>query len=178
MGFDKLFDRIMGHEGGLSLNPKDRGNWTSGIVGVGELKGSKYGVSAMSYPDLDIVNLTRTECKEIVYRDFYKALGIHHFCDAMQFQMMDAAYHHGIYNATKIFQRTVKTKDDGIAGRNTMKAAKAMSENDKLLRFGAYRLFFMAKIDSFDEFGRGWTNRVANNLLYAAEDNTDPVLTQ
>ncbi|MFH4425265.1 glycosyl hydrolase 108 family protein [Vibrio alginolyticus] len=76
MGFDKLFDRIMGHEGGLSLNPKDRGNWTSGIVGVGELKGSKYGVSAMSYPDLDIANLTRTECKEIVYRDFYKALGI------------------------------------------------------------------------------------------------------
>lgn len=173
IGFDKLFDRIMGHEGKLSLNPKDRGNWTGGKVGVGELKGSKYGVSAMSYPDLDIASLTREQCKAIVYEDFYHPLGMHRFCDAMRFQMLDAVYNHGPYYATKIFQRAVKSKDDGIAGPKTFRAAEAMSESDKLLRFAAYRMFFTAKLESFDDFGEGWINRQAQNLLYAAEDNTD-----
>lgn len=171
--FDTMFDRIMSHEGGLTKNPKDKGNWTGGKVGVGELKGTKYGVSAASYPNLDIENLTREQCKAIVYEDFYQALGMDRFCEPMQFQMMDAAYLHGMRNATKIFQRAVMVKDDGIIGRNTMKAASAMSESDKLLRFGAYRILFTTSLSTFDDFGEGWMNRLAHNFLHAAEDNTD-----
>ena len=39
-------DETWGHEGGLSLDPNDRGNWTGGKKGSGELRGTKYGIAA------------------------------------------------------------------------------------------------------------------------------------
>ena len=39
MNYDEAFKITVGHEGGLTLHRQDRGNWTSGKVGVGELKG-------------------------------------------------------------------------------------------------------------------------------------------
>lgn len=44
--FNKFLERVIEHEGGYTDNPKDPGNWTGGEVGKGELKGSKYGLSA------------------------------------------------------------------------------------------------------------------------------------
>ncbi len=41
-------------EGGLSLDPKDPGNWTGGKVGLGKLLGTKYGIAAASHPGLDV----------------------------------------------------------------------------------------------------------------------------
>jgi lysozyme family protein len=62
--------QIFGHEGGFTQARTDRGNWTSGKIGVGYLKGTKFGVSAMSYPKLDIRNLTLDEAAAIYRRDF------------------------------------------------------------------------------------------------------------
>ena len=58
--FDKAFDRLIGHEGEFTNDPKDRGNWTTGVIGRGQLKGTKFGISAMTYPHLDIINLYGT----------------------------------------------------------------------------------------------------------------------
>ena len=54
MNFDAAFARLLGNEGGFDDDARDRGNWTGGRIGVGELKGTKYGVSAAAFPDLDI----------------------------------------------------------------------------------------------------------------------------
>lgn len=171
MNFDTVFERVIGHEAGYTDNPKDPGNWTGGKVNSGELKGTKYGIAANTYPDLDIKNLTEDQAKAIYYEDWWLALGMDRFSSAMQFQMFDAAFNHGMRNATKIFQRAVGVVDDGIIGNKTMAAASDMDVNDKLMRFLAYRIRFYTSLSTFDTFGRGWSNRVANNLLYAAEDN-------
>jgi lysozyme family protein len=47
--FDKAFDRLMGHEGGYTDNPKDPGGETN------------WGISKRSYPSVDIKNLTREQ---------------------------------------------------------------------------------------------------------------------
>lgn len=169
--FLKSFDRVFKHEGGFTNDPNDRGNWTSGKVGIGKLNGTKFGISAMAYPNLDIRNLTLADAKEIYYKDWWIKLGMDRFCEAMRFQMFDAAINHGMRNATKIFQRTVNVKDDGIIGSNTMRAAGKSDMNDKLLRFNGFRLKFYTSIKTFDRYGKGWVNRVANNLILAAEDN-------
>lgn len=171
MNFDTVFERVIGHEAGYTDNPKDPGNWTGGKVNSGELKGTKYGIAANTYPDLDIKNLTKDQAKAIYYEDWWLALGMDRFSAAMQFQMFDAAFNHGMRNATKIFQRAVGVVDDGIIGNKTMAAAASMDVNDKLMRFLACRIRFYTSLSTFDTFGRGWSNRVANNLLYAAEDN-------
>src|SRR5690554_3598272 len=62
--FDLVFERLIGHEGKFTDVRGDRGNWTSGRVGAGELKGTKYGISAMSYPHLDIKAITLEQAKD------------------------------------------------------------------------------------------------------------------
>lgn len=173
MNFDKVFDRVIGHEGGYSDNPKDDGNWTGGKVGEGELKGTKYGLAANTYQTLDIKNVTETQARAIYYEDWWQALSMDRFSSAMQFQMFDAAFNHGMRNASKIYQRAVGAKDDGIIGPKTLKAASEITENDRLLRFLSYRLKFYTSLRTFDDFGRGWSNRIADNLLYASKDNED-----
>jgi lysozyme family protein len=64
--FDPAFQFIiLKHEGGFQKMPNDKGNWTGGKIGVGELKGTKYGISASQFPDLDIENLTVAAAEDI-----------------------------------------------------------------------------------------------------------------
>lgn len=170
--FDVLFDRTIGSEGKFQKKSSDRGNWTSGKVGVGELKGTKYGLSAMTYPTLDIENTTVNQARAIYYEDWYLKLGIDRFCDQMQFQMFDAAFNHGMRNSSKIYQRAVGAKPDGVIGPKTLKAASLIKdENDRTYRFIAERIKFFTKCSTWNDYGRGWMNRMAENLYFASEDN-------
>lgn len=169
MNFDQAFDRLINHEGGYSNDRNDLGNWTGGKVGVGELKGTKFGIAAHSYPYLDIKNLTLEQAKEIYRRDFWDILGEAH--SSIKFQVFDAAVNHGHGNAIRFLQRAVGVADDGAWGKVSQAALNRMETNDVLLRFVAFRLKFWASLRSFDIYGRGWTNRGAENLLFAAEDN-------
>ena len=45
----QAFDLLIGHEGGYTDNPKDPGNWTSGKVNQGQLKGTKYGIATAHF---------------------------------------------------------------------------------------------------------------------------------
>lgn len=171
--FDKAFDRLIGHEGKFTANPKDDGNWTGGKQGRGELKGTKYGISAASYPHLDIKNITLADAKLIYRQDFWDVVGKVH--DSVKFQLFDAAVNHGRGNAVRFLQRAVQVADDGIWGPRSQSALekfeKERGHSDILLRFAAYRFKFWASLARFNEFGAGWVIRGADNLLYAAEDN-------
>lgn len=59
------------YEGGMSRDPNDPGNWTGGKVGVGSLLGTKYGIAANSYPNVDIPNLTEAQAAAIFKRDYW-----------------------------------------------------------------------------------------------------------
>lgn len=156
--FDQVFDRVIGHEGGYVNHPYDPGGETN------------WGISKRSYPDVDIKNLTRDDAKKLYYNDFWLPIrGVSH--DSIRFQVFDAAFNHGFGNAIRILQRAVGVADDGYWGPISQDAYDATQENDTLFRFLAYRLRFFTKLRQFDTFGRGWCNRVANNLLFAAEDN-------
>lgn len=58
------------HEGKTSMDRSDPGNWTGGKVGKGELRGTKYGISAAEYPLVDIQALTLEEARRL-YRIHY-----------------------------------------------------------------------------------------------------------
>lgn len=169
MTFDMAFERLIGHEGKFTDDPLDPGNWTGGRCGVGELKGTKYGISAKSYPHLDIRNLTLEQAKAIYLRDFWNLLSKAHA--AIKFQFFDACVNHGFGNGVRMLQRAVGVADDGQWGPVSQAALDRMELNDVLLRFVGHRLKFWASLEKFDTYGRGWTRRGAENLLLAAEDN-------
>jgi len=171
MNFDQAFERLIGHEGGYQNARSDRGNWTSGVVGQGELRGTKFGISAMSYPDLDIRNLTVDQAKAIYRRDFWDRAKADQYHGAIAYQLFDMAINHGNGNAIRMLQRAVGVADDGSVGNMTLAAIKGADLNDTLMRLNGERLDFITKLSTWPDYGKGWTRRVAGNLRYAAQDN-------
>jgi lysozyme family protein len=171
--FDEAFERLIGHEGGFTKNPKDRGNWTGGRVGLGLLKGTKFGIAASSYPDLDIENLTLPAAKSIYYRDWWLKCGADQIDTAVVYQMWQFAVNAGMGNGKRCLQRAVRVLDDGDIGPKTIAAVRALDINDVLFRFFAQtiRHYTGCSPELYDAFGKGWMNRVAANLEFAAEDN-------
>lgn len=169
--FRKLIDRLLSHEGGYTADRRDPGNWTGGRVGVGQLKGTKFGIAANTYPQLDIKNLTRDQAVEIYRRDFWEAAKCDRLPPAVGFQLLDGAVNSGIPQATRWLQRAVGVADDGILGPVTLAAIRAADPNDLVLLFNAQRIDFMTRLSTWAVHGAGWMRRIAANLRYAATDN-------
>ncbi len=171
MNFEQAFNRLIGHEGGYSSDRNDPGNWTGGKVGVGKLLGTKYGLAANTYPKLDIKNITIVEAKEIYKRDWWDKLGADQLHPAVVYQLWDFAVNAGKSRAIKELQQVAGVPDDGVIGPKTIAAVKAMDVNDVLLKLAAERLKFYTSLGTWTTYGKGWANRVAENLIFAAEDN-------
>ncbi len=123
--------------------------------------GTKFGISAASYPHLDIMNLTMTDAMTIYYNDFWLKLQLDAYPAALTFQVFDAAVNHGIPRAIKLVQNAIKTTADGVVGPKTLAALKAIDVNDLLMLFLANRLSFMVACDGWSAYGGGWANRIA-----------------
>ena len=169
--FDEAFKRLIGHEGGYSSDRRDPGNWTGGRVGVGTLKGTKFGLAANTYPNLDIKNLTLAQAKAIYKKDWWDKLGADGMHSAIVFQLWDFAINAGKSRAIKELQQAVGVPADGIIGPQTLAAVNSHDLNDVILSLTAERLKFYTSLSTFKTYGKGWTNRVADNLKYAAQDN-------
>ena len=171
MNFDDAFARVLGHEGGLSMDPNDRGNWTSGVIGVGELRGTKFGISAMTYPTVDIANLTVDGAKEIYRRDFWAQINGDEMYDGVAFQAFDFAVNSSCQTAIRYLQRAIGVADDGDWGPITRAAAAAMTESDIIMRFVAERIDYWTRVSTWPKYGKSWARRGAQDLRYGAEDS-------
>lgn len=171
MNFDKAFELLIGHEGGYTANPKDAGNWTGGKQGVGVNKGTKYGIAANSYPNLDIKNLTLDQAKAIYRRDYWDKVCGDKLPASLAFHVFDMAVNSGISRGVKLLQKTVGSTQDGIMGPATLRAAQAMDASAAIMLYNANRLKFYTSLSSFGTFGKGWTNRVANNLELGVKES-------
>lgn len=170
MNFEKAFARLIGHEGGYSNDRNDPGNWTGGKVGKGVLKGTKYGIAANTYPNLDIKNLTLEQAKAIYKKDWWDKLGAEQLHPAIVYQLWDFAVNAGKSRAVKELQQVAGVIDDGILGAKTIAAVKALPVTDVLILLTAERLRFYTSLTTWGTYGKGWTNRVADNLKYAVPD--------
>ena len=147
--FDQAFERLIGHEGKFTNDRQDRGNWTTGVIGKGELKGTKYGISAMTYPDLDIKNLTLVQAKKIYNRDWWDKINADQINPALVFQVWDFAINAGMGTAKRKLQLAVGVLDDGIIGNLTIQAINKAELNDILLKFNAERLKYYTSLSTW-----------------------------
>lgn len=168
MNFDTAFERLIGNEGGFKRQAHDRMDWTCGQVGVGRLVGTKYGISAGSYPELDIPNLTLEQAKAIYKRDFWDKFNGDSLDYQVAFQIFDADVNHGLGNGARMMQRALGVLDDGKVGPITLKALQAMNPTRFDMLFLAERLDFFTKCSTWDQDGKGWARRIVGNLRYAA----------
>lgn len=166
--FDYAFKNILKYEGGYTNDPNDRGNWTSGIVGKGECKGTKYGISAMAYPNLDIKNLSEGQAKEIYYKDYWVKIGLENLNPKLAMQIFDAAIQHGPSTAIKLLQKLLSLKDTGVIDNTLIDTIKFENQETLIFQYIAKRLEYYTSIKTFSLYGKGWVNRMAANLNEAA----------
>lgn len=156
--FDKLIERVLGHEGGYVDDPHDPGGET------------RWGISKRAYPDLDIRNLSREGAIEICRHDYWDRIRGNELPPAIAFQVLDAAVNHGTQTAIRWLQRAAGANEDGFLGPRTMLALRTTLPLELLARFNAARLSFYADLSTFGRFGKGWARRVAENLVYGVRD--------
>jgi lysozyme family protein len=168
MNFLDSFARLIGHEGGLSMDPRDRGNWTGGRRDVGELRGTKFGISAAAFPTLDIKSLTLDQAREIYLEKYWAPAGCDMVPEQIKFPLFDLAVNSGPGRAARLLQRAVGAEEDGSVGPKTVMSILNMPPDKVLRRLDAHRLLLMANDSSWPAHGRGWVIRVATNALEAS----------
>lgn len=118
---------LLNIEGGLSLDPDDNGNWTSGVVGKGILKGTKHGISAATYPNLDIKSLTKKQAEELYENDFWIKFNVESFPSFIRPHYFDVCVNSGNSRAVKILQRAIGAVPDGIVGKETRRLLSGLT---------------------------------------------------
>ena len=164
-GFDRAFVIVTGHEGGFGADQNDPGNWTGGEVGKGELRGTKFGISAAAYPTVDIANLTLDVAAAIYRRDYWDRIGGDSMPPALALLVFDAAVNNGIERAIVWLQSAVGAEVDGRLGPATLaRVAEAKRDMDTVslcAEFNARRLLFMSGLPTWKAFGLGWARRLS-----------------
>ncbi len=173
MSFDSAFEKTVGLEGGYGCDPDDKGNWTGGAIGAGELKGTKYGISAAAYPDEDIINLTLDRARYLYQRDYWNRLNIDELPDRIQEEIFDTGVNMGIGSAGQVAQRALNFLEigkpllvDGAIGPVTIGYLKKWAGKDQEALFRALNGFQFILYVEYAESGikekyaRGWMRRI------------------
>ncbi|MFG7180657.1 glycoside hydrolase family 108 protein [Burkholderia pseudomallei] len=157
--FDQAFALVVGIEGGYSTDPNDAGNWTGGKRGSGTLKGTKYGISAAAYPNVDIENLTLDGAKALYQPDYWQVCA----CDQLPWPLalfvFDCAVNQGPRMAKIVLQQALDVKVDGAIGPVTLAAARA-ADAEHVALFMAGRALSYTHDEGFITDGRGWFKRL------------------
>lgn len=170
--YKKAFIELIANEGEFKVDARDRMDWTSGKIGVGNLIGTKYGISAGTYPNEDIPNLTLDRAALLYKRDWWDYFKGDSLPYAIGFNLLDAEVNHGHGVGVKFLQQALgfTGKDvDGKVGPMTIGKLSVQNEDKLLLAFFGIRLRYFTQIKTWPTYGKGWANRISDNLIRASQ---------
>ena len=165
--FDNAFKIILKHEGGFQKMPGDKGNWTGGKVGAGVLKGTKYGISAAQFPDLDIENLTIEDAEAIYKKEYW-------FYDGVDYQdiankMADLGVLFGPAPVIAVMQTTLQSTDEsqpvtGTFGPVTQGHVNEVDQGSLMRMFTANMVTHAFNVVTHNpgerQYLKGWVDRI------------------
>lgn len=156
MNFDQAFERLLGHEGDYSNDPKDPGGETMWGVTIAVARANGYAGPMRDLPQ-DVA-------KAIYRKNYWTPIRADELPDSVRFDVFDAAVNSGVSQSAKWLQRAVGANPDGVIGAVTVGAARAAGPMIAA-HFNGYRLQFYTDLDTWPKFGKGWARRVASNLI-------------
>ncbi|PQV50956.1 glycoside hydrolase family 108 protein [Paraburkholderia sp. BL21I4N1] len=156
--FDDAFDALIGNEGGYSNNAADPGGET--MWGVTLRVARAYGYAGA------MRDLPRDTAKVIAKKLYWDPLRLDELDARVAFQIFDANYNGG--HPVIWMQGAAGAKVDGLIGPATIAAVQATDPLRFMLRWNALRLRYFTSLSTWSSFGKGWANRIANNLTKGA----------
>lgn len=152
------------HEGGFQNDSKDAGNWTGGKVGVGELVGTKYGITPQDMPGVDIKNITEQDAINYYNEHYVKPLYTSITSQAVLDKLFDLGVLFGVGTAIKKLQSVLPgLTPDGDFGPLTLAAVN--TAGDSILQpyktaMVSHALSVVAANPNDREFFAGWVKRI------------------
>src|SRR6266436_5971691 len=128
------------HEGGFQKNPKDHANWSSGKIGEGTLIGTKYGITAVDMPGVDIENLTPDQAVEYYREHYWKPFYSQIESQIVANKLFDLGVLFGVSEAVAILQLTLGVIIDHSFGPNTL---AAVNQADEISLLASYKANFV-----------------------------------
>ncbi|MGH7068179.1 MAG: glycoside hydrolase family 108 protein [Acetobacteraceae bacterium] len=161
---------VIGWEGGYTDDPGDSGNWTGGAIGVGNLQGTKFGISAAAYPTMDIPDLTVAEAQVLYARDYWTPIQGDALPPALAMVVFDGAVNSGVAQSAEWLQVVVGAATDGVIGPATLAAVSAYPNGVLELCWEvlAQRVAANGCDPDFPTFGLGWSRRTSALAFQAA----------
>lgn len=176
---------IFAVEGGFTDDKNDRGNWTTGVIGQGQLNGTNHGISAMAYPDLDIKSLTQEQATALYIKDYINKPGFDHILPlspTVAHKLVDAGVNVGSARPSRWFQAGLNSLSrngtdfpqinvDGKVGPGTAKTYAALqSKRGKVTAceltiklLDAQQAVYYMSLTNLSIYTPGWiANRVGN----------------
>jgi lysozyme family protein len=152
------------HEGGFQKNPNDHANWSSGKIGEGELIGTKYGITAVDMPGVDIENLTVDQAVEYYSEHYWKALYSQINSQPVANKLFDLGVLFGVGTAVGVLQLTLGTTVDHDFGPNTLAAVNQADETSLLASYKANFVTHAFNVATANPAERedlvGWSRRI------------------
>lgn len=159
--FDEAFRIVVGHEGGYVDDPKDPGGRT------------KYGISQRAHPGVDIAALTLEGAKRIYRESYWDRAHCHIMDPGLALIVFDAAVNNGVGQAARWLQAALGVTVDGVIGPATRAAFASANAEEVLTELHASRIYMMAGLSTWKNFGRGWSRRLARLPYQAAKMEPD-----
>jgi lysozyme family protein len=152
------------HEGGFQNDPKDSGNWTGGKVGVGTLVGTKYGITPLDMPGVDIANITPSQAFAFYAKKYWSPLYAQINSQSVANKLFDLGVLFGVGTAVKMFQHTVQIAQDGVFGPATLAATNQQDALVLLVGFEDAMAAYAQTVAQFHpndaEDVKGWLARI------------------
>lgn len=160
--FPRAMTDLLNHEGGFDDDPRDRGNWSSGRIGVGTLIGTKFGIDAASHPGVDIRNLTIEAATTIYRAKYWDAIRADELPSGLDYAVFDFGVNSGPQFAMMYLQELIETTPDGRIGPLTLAAISTHDTRALIISLCDKRLAFMKRFSIWSIYGRGWGKRIVD----------------
>ena len=166
------FDMMIDSEGGFQDDPRDSGNQLadgrkgSTNLGVTQAVWEEYVGHKVSTQDMR--NLTPALVEPMYRRRYWDACRCNDLPNGVDYLVFDFAVNAGVGRSAKTLQSAVGATPDGAIGSMTLAAVAKHSPDELIEKFSQAKEMFYRSLDTFETYGTGWLNRVADVKLKAS----------
>jgi lysozyme family protein len=148
---------VLRHEGGYVDHPRDPGGCTNRGITRRTLEAWR----RTSVTCEDVRALDEAEARAIYRAHYWNAVHGDELPAGLDLVAFDAAVNSGRRRAALWLQEALGVPADGVIGPQTLRAARGAKDRAAVIaRACELRLTFLRSLDTWSDFGRGWSRRV------------------
>jgi len=156
--YQAALNHVLKSEGGWSDNPADPGGATMKGITLNVYRGWKRNQHATkdelrAIPDQEVHDLYKQLYWDKIHGDDLPA--------GIDYAVFDSAVNMGVGRASKLIQEAVGVTSDGVLGPTSLSAIQKADTKELIEKFSHLKESFYRSLATFQTFGKGWLNRVA-----------------